>query len=78
MWFFHVWLSVQLLNIFILLFCIKVETNVRVQSEDGQISITHDPIIIDGVQLVLVPASAIITTQSTENHEVECDVNSNG
>lgn len=41
---------------------VKVETNVHVEEADGQISFRHDPIVINGIQFVLVPASSIMTS----------------
>lgn len=39
---------------------IKVKINLHVESKDGGITFRHDPIIIDNVQLVLIPAASTI------------------
>lgn len=35
--------------------------NVHVETKNGRIALRHDPIIIDNVQLVLIPAASTIT-----------------
>lgn len=59
---------------------VKVETNVRVQQKDGQVLFQHDPIVIDGIRLVLIPEASIVTiaAQSTKDPEPSSDVNFNG
>lgn len=59
---------------------VKVETNVRVQQKDGHVWFNHDPIVIDGIQLVLIPAASIVTMDapSMKDDEPTHDVNLNG
>lgn len=40
---------------------IKVKINLHVETKDGRNTFRHDPIIIDNVQLVLIPAASTIT-----------------
>lgn len=43
----------------------KVDSfSVRIESKDDQISVQHAPIVIDGMQLMLVPVSSIISMEN--------------
>lgn len=55
---------------------VKIETDVHVHEKDGHVWFDHDPIVVDGVQLVLIPAASIVTMHP--DIEVSHDVNSNG
>lgn len=40
--------------------CYEIQTNLRMRkNDDGTISYSHDRIEVDGIQMVLVPASAL-------------------
>lgn len=46
----------------------KIQTELSVtKNDDGTIVYSHEPIEIDGIQMVLVPASSLETNESTEN-----------
>lgn len=47
--------------------CFKIETEIRVTTKNGMITYEHDPIELNGIQMVLVPASSFCSIEHSPN-----------
>lgn len=57
---------------------VKIEAYVRVRKKDGQVWFDHDPIVVDDVELVMIPAASIVTMYPQSTEDAQHDVNLNG